>query len=121
MTSTPATFDFDELRFDGSPTAFLFEGRKRAGIGISMFIVRTAPGGSVGLHTHPYSETFVLLEGEGRWTAGDAVIDDYEWLANSGDPDTISFLEAENCPRGMRPMSHGRNTTTIGQGCWSRH
>ncbi|HWF78979.1 MAG TPA: S9 family peptidase [Streptosporangiaceae bacterium] len=27
---------------------------------------------------------------------GDAVIDDYEWLANSGDPDTISFLEAEN-------------------------
>jgi len=61
MTSTPATFDFDELRFNGSATAFLFEGRKRAGIDVSMFIVRTPPGGSVELHTHPYSETFVLV------------------------------------------------------------
>ena len=71
----PATFDFDELRFHGSQTAFLFEGKKRAGIDISMFVVRTPPGGSVELHTHPYSETFVLLEGEGRWTAGDEVVE----------------------------------------------
>jgi mannose-6-phosphate isomerase-like protein (cupin superfamily) len=69
------TFGFDELRFNGSATAFLFEGKKRAGIDISMFIVRTPPGGSVELHTHPYSETFVLLQGEGRWTAGDAVVE----------------------------------------------
>jgi oligopeptidase B len=27
---------------------------------------------------------------------GDAILDDYEWLANKDDPDTISFLEAEN-------------------------
>jgi mannose-6-phosphate isomerase-like protein (cupin superfamily) len=76
----PATFDLDDLRFNGSLTAFLFEGKKRAGIDISMFIVRTPPGGSVELHTHPYSETFVLLEGEGRWTAGDDVV---ELRANS--------------------------------------
>ncbi len=69
------TFGFDELRFNDSATAFLFEGKKRAGIDISMFIVRTPPGGSVELHTHPYSETFVLLQGEGRWTAGDAVVE----------------------------------------------
>jgi quercetin dioxygenase-like cupin family protein len=75
MTSTTATFGFDELRFNGSATAFLFEGKKRAGIDISMFIVRTPPGGSVELHTHPYSETFVLLQGEGRWTAGDTVVE----------------------------------------------
>lgn len=37
--SDPATFDFDELRFNGSATAFLFEGKKRAGIDISMFTV----------------------------------------------------------------------------------
>jgi oligopeptidase B len=27
---------------------------------------------------------------------GDAVVDEYQWLADSDDPDTISFLEAEN-------------------------
>ena len=27
---------------------------------------------------------------------GDAIIDDYEWLASKDDPDTIAFLEAEN-------------------------
>jgi mannose-6-phosphate isomerase-like protein (cupin superfamily) len=71
----PATFDLEDLRFNGSPTASLFEGARRAGIGISMFVVRTPPGGSVELHTHPYSETFLLLEGEGRWTAGDDVVE----------------------------------------------
>ena len=56
-----------------SPTAWLFEGGPRAGVGISMFVVRTPPGIAVGLHVHPYPETFVLLEGRGRWTAGDQV------------------------------------------------
>jgi mannose-6-phosphate isomerase-like protein (cupin superfamily) len=71
----PLAFDFEDLRFNGSATAFLFEGKKRAGIDISMFIVRTPPGGSVELHTHPYSETFVLLAGAGRWTAGETVVE----------------------------------------------
>lgn len=56
-----------------SPTAALFEGHRHGGVGISIFVTRTPPGGVVGLHVHPYSETFVLLEGHGRWTAGDAV------------------------------------------------
>ena len=71
----PARFDLQDLRFNKSATAFLFEGEKRAGTETSMFVVRTPPGGSVELHTHPYAETFLLLEGEGRWTAGDAVVD----------------------------------------------
>ena len=58
-----------------SPTAALFEGKPRAGIDISMFIVRTPPGRAVELHTHPYSETFLLLEGHGRWTAGEDVVE----------------------------------------------
>lgn len=66
-------FDFADLGF--SPTAWLFEGRQRAGVGISVFVVRTPPGKSVQLHVHPYSETFVLLEGDGRWTAGDDVVE----------------------------------------------
>ena len=36
-------------------------------------VVRTPPGKFVELHVHPYSETFVLLEGSGRWTAGETV------------------------------------------------
>lgn len=66
-------FDLDELAL--SPTAALFEGGPNAGIGISMFVVRTEPGRFVELHVHPYSETFVLLEGSGRWTAGDDVVE----------------------------------------------
>jgi mannose-6-phosphate isomerase-like protein (cupin superfamily) len=65
------SYDLDDLRF--SPTAALFEGRARAGIEISIFVVRTPPGRAVELHVHPYSETFLLLEGRGRWTAGDVV------------------------------------------------
>jgi mannose-6-phosphate isomerase-like protein (cupin superfamily) len=66
-------FDLDELQF--SPTAALFEGLPRAGVGITVFVVRTPPGGSVSIHVHPYAETFVLLEGSGRWTAGDEVVE----------------------------------------------
>jgi quercetin dioxygenase-like cupin family protein len=56
-----------------SPTAALWEGAKHAGTDTSIFVVRTPPGGLVNLHTHPYSETFVVLRGRGRWTAGDQV------------------------------------------------
>jgi mannose-6-phosphate isomerase-like protein (cupin superfamily) len=66
-------FDLEELEF--SPTASLFEGLPRAGVGISVFVVRTPPGKAVELHTHPYSETFILLEGSGRWTAGEDVVE----------------------------------------------
>jgi mannose-6-phosphate isomerase-like protein (cupin superfamily) len=40
-----------------------------------MFVVRTPPGRAVELHVHPYPETFLLLEGSGRWTAGDTVVE----------------------------------------------
>jgi mannose-6-phosphate isomerase-like protein (cupin superfamily) len=66
-------FELDDLAF--SATAALFEGLPQAGIGISIFVVRTPPGGAVELHTHPYSETFILLAGFGRWTAGDDVVE----------------------------------------------
>ena len=66
-----AKFDLADLEF--SPTAALFEGKARAGIDISIFVVRTPPGRFIEMHVHPYPETFVLLEGQGRWTVGDAV------------------------------------------------
>lgn len=57
-----------------SPTAALFEGGTH-GAQISMFVVRTPPGAFVPLHVHPYPETFLLLEGSGRWTAGEAIVE----------------------------------------------
>lgn len=66
----PEPIDLADLQL--GPTAALFEGAKH-GAGISMFVVRTPPERFVELHWHPYPETFVLLEGTGRWTAGDAV------------------------------------------------
>jgi mannose-6-phosphate isomerase-like protein (cupin superfamily) len=85
-TMTDATTsNLDDLRFGESRTAFLFEGKKRAGIDISMFVVRTPPGGSVEPHTHPCSETFLPLEGEGRWTAGDTVVElQRNWATQRG-------------------------------------
>ncbi|MGZ4269482.1 MAG: cupin domain-containing protein [Solirubrobacteraceae bacterium] len=57
-----------------SPTAALYEGAAHgAASDISMFVVRQRPGGFVHLHWHPYPETFLLISGRGRWTAGDTV------------------------------------------------
>jgi mannose-6-phosphate isomerase-like protein (cupin superfamily) len=84
-------FDLEELKF--SPTAALFEGGPRAGVGISMFIVPTPPGNAVELHTHPYPETFLLLEGRGRWTAGDQAVE--------LQPDQMIVVPAET-PHGFR-------------------
>ena len=58
-----------------SPTAALFEGHKHGGIDATMFVTRTPPGRFVELHTHPYAEAFLLLEGRGRWTIGDTVVE----------------------------------------------
>jgi mannose-6-phosphate isomerase-like protein (cupin superfamily) len=58
-----------------SPTAALFEGRRHGGADCCIFVTRTPPGGFVELHTHPYTETFLLLEGRGRWTIGEAVVE----------------------------------------------
>lgn len=67
------TLDLADLMM--SPTAALFEGHPRAGVDISMFVTRTPPERAVGLHVHPYAETFLLLEGRGRWTMGDEVVE----------------------------------------------
>ena len=68
----PTKLDLSELMV--SPTAALFEGERRAGVDVSIFVTRTPPGKAVELHVHPYAETFLLLEGHGRWTAGDEVV-----------------------------------------------
>jgi mannose-6-phosphate isomerase-like protein (cupin superfamily) len=58
-----------------SPTAWLFEGGEHGATSTTIFVTRTPPGRVVNLHVHPYTETFLLLEGRGRWTAGETVVD----------------------------------------------
>ncbi len=71
----PGAAAFDLADLGVSPTAALFEGHPRAGVDISIFVTRTPPGRTVELHVHPYAETFLLLEGRGRWTRGDDVVE----------------------------------------------
>jgi mannose-6-phosphate isomerase-like protein (cupin superfamily) len=40
------------------------------GSGVSLFLVDSEPGAGPGLHTHPYSETWVVRAGTARFTAG---------------------------------------------------
>ncbi len=93
MDTTPGivTYDLDDLKF--TATAALFEGKARAGIDISIFVVHTPPGKFIEMHVHPYSETFVLLAGRGRWTVGDAV-DEFS-------PEQLIVVPAET-PHGLR-------------------
>ncbi|HET8750917.1 MAG TPA: cupin domain-containing protein [Gaiellaceae bacterium] len=95
--SDVVVLELQDLKF--SPTAALFEGGPRAGVGVSMFIVRTPPGGAVELHTHPYPETFLLLEGKGRWTAGEHVVELH--------PDQMIVVPPET-PHGFRNIGEQR-------------
>lgn len=64
-------------------------GRSRKFVGadhgaeISYFSVEYQPGEGPGLHWHPYSETWVVLEGTARITVGDEVL-----VAQAGDTAT---------------------------------
>jgi mannose-6-phosphate isomerase-like protein (cupin superfamily) len=55
-------------------SAGFFEGEPY-GSPISSFIVDAKPGEGPALHFHPYTETFVILAGSGRFDVGDRQID----------------------------------------------
>ena len=55
--------------------AHRFEGYRYGGVDASFFLVDSPPGGGSRLHTHPYEEIFVTLEGEATFTVGDATIE----------------------------------------------
>ena len=57
----------EELR--RSPTAALYEGGDDAAA--SIFVTQYQRGQGPDLHTHPYAEVFVVLDGTARFTAGD--------------------------------------------------
>ena len=63
----------DELPY--GTIAHRFEGYRYDGVDASFFLVDCPPGGGAVLHTHPYEEIFVTLEGEATFTVGDATIE----------------------------------------------
>jgi mannose-6-phosphate isomerase-like protein (cupin superfamily) len=55
--------------------AHRFEGYRYGDVDVSFFLVDCPPGGGPVLHTHPYEEVFVMLEGEATFTVGDDAIE----------------------------------------------
>ena len=64
--------DFDRL--PGGENAVRFDGHAH-GANVSFCITRTNPGTGPGLHRHPYEETFVVQDGEARFTVGESTVD----------------------------------------------
>jgi mannose-6-phosphate isomerase-like protein (cupin superfamily) len=44
-------------------------------VNVSFFLVDSPPGGGAVLHTHPYEEVFVTLEGNATFTVGNKTIE----------------------------------------------
>ena len=59
----------DELPY--GKIAHKFEGHRYGDVNVSFFLVDSPPGGGAVLHTHPYEEVFVTLEGNATFTVGD--------------------------------------------------
>ena len=79
-----------------------FEGGPYGGE-VSMFVVDAKPGEGPGPHWHPYTETFVILEGAARFRRGDLRV-----VARAGDvvvvpPDTAHGFTALE-PGGVRQL-----------------
>lgn len=63
----------EDLPYGG--IAHKFEGYRYGDVDVSFFLVDSPPGGGAVLHTHPYEEIFLTLEGEATFTVGDATIE----------------------------------------------
>ena len=63
----------DELPY--GTIAHKFEGHRYGDVDVSFFLVDSPPGGGAVLHTHPYEEIFVTLEGNATFTVGDDTIE----------------------------------------------
>ena len=58
-----------------SKIAHRFEGHRYGDVDVSFFLVDSPPGGGAVLHTHPYQEVFITLEGNATFTVGDETIE----------------------------------------------
>ncbi|WP_217181151.1 cupin domain-containing protein [Streptomyces sp. AC495_CC817] len=86
----------DEIRI-GTGRSRRFEGAEH-GADVSYFYVENQPGEGPGLHWHPYSETWVVLEGVVRIARGDET-----FVAEAGDTATV----AAHVPHGFTNVGTG--------------
>ena len=61
-------------------TGRIFEGHEFGDVNLSMFITDAPPGSGPALHSHPYEEVFVIIEGTATFTIADQTM-----VAHSGD------------------------------------
>jgi quercetin dioxygenase-like cupin family protein len=66
-------------RLPDSGNSYRFDGEDHAAP-VSFFLTHSEPGEGPGLHSHPYTETFIIEEGQATFTVGDDTID-----ASAGD------------------------------------
>lgn len=72
MAGGPQIVELSELLI--SETSAQFDGRDH-GVALSFFVTNHPPGARIGLHTHPYEETFVLQAGRATFTVDGAEIE----------------------------------------------
>ncbi|MGI8911389.1 MAG: cupin domain-containing protein [Rubrobacteraceae bacterium] len=74
MTGDRGDYVIDVNGLPGGENAVRFDGYEH-GANVSFFITRNRPGTGPGLHLHPYEETFIVQEGEARYTVGGETIE----------------------------------------------
>ena len=58
-----------------SATAYQFQGEQFDEVGVSFFMVDAPPGSGPQLHTHPYTEVFIIHDGTLTFTVGNETIE----------------------------------------------
>ena len=79
-------------------------GADHGGAGVSVIFADSAPGRGPSLHTHPYEEVFITLEGEATF-----VVDGREIVAG---PDDIVIVPPDT-PHSVRALTDGRGPMTL--------
>jgi mannose-6-phosphate isomerase-like protein (cupin superfamily) len=74
MTSGRSRYVIEIERLPGGENARRFDGHEH-GAGVSFFLSHNRPGSGPELHRHPYEETFIVEDGNVRFTVGDETID----------------------------------------------
>lgn len=74
MTANRGGYVIEVDRLPGGENAVRFDGHQH-GAGVSFFLTHNGPGTGPDLHRHPYEETFIVQDGEARFTVGDETIE----------------------------------------------
>ena len=87
----------------GGGTSREFQGHTFGDTSVSFIWIESTPGHGPRLHTHPYQEVFILLEGSATYTVGDEVL-----VANTGDivigPANVPHKFVNNGPGVLRQI-----------------